>query len=94
MKCEFCGRSLTEQEALVHRKDGAKKIICPECFEKEAGVDYKTFAYRREVAKQTFFAVIFCLAATVYAFVEKGPLYGGLGLLLTVLIFFFAGNRR
>ena len=75
-------------------KDGEKEVICPECFEQAVGVDYKTFVYRREVAKQTMFAVLFCLCATGYAFWEKGPMYGVAGLLLTVLIFFLSGKAR
>ena len=75
-------------------EQGEEEIICPACFEAATGVDYKTFAYRREVAKQTLFATLFCLGATIYAFVEKGPMYGAAGLLLTVLIFFFAGKAR
>ena len=56
--CSICGRALSEKEALVHQgKDGKKEIICPACFEKEVGIDYETFRYRRENAKQTFFAV-------------------------------------
>ena len=53
--CSICGRALSEKEALVHQgKDGQKEIICPACFEKEVGIDYETFRYRRENAKQTF----------------------------------------
>ncbi len=52
--CSICGRALSEKEALVHQgKDGKKEIICPACFEKEVGIDYETFRYRRENAKQT-----------------------------------------
>ena len=40
------------------------------------------------------FAVVFCLAATVYAFVEKGALWGVLGLVLTVLVYLFASKAR
>ena len=95
LKCSRCQKQLTEKEALVHKnKAGEKEVICQDCFAAAAGVDYKTFAYRREVAKQTFFAVIFCLGATVYAFVEKGPMYGVIGLVLTALIYFFSGKAR
>ena len=46
--CSICGRALSEKEALVHQgKDGKKEIICPACFEKEVGIDYETFRYRR-----------------------------------------------
>ena len=45
--CSECGRQLEEKEALVHKAaDGSKKIICPACFEKLTGVDYRTYAYR------------------------------------------------
>ena len=95
LKCSDCGRYLHEKEALVHKDEqGEKHIICPECFEKATGIDYKTFAYRKENAKQTFFAVLFCLGATIYAFIEKGPLYGGLGILLTILVYFFSSKAR
>ena len=95
LKCTRCGKSIEEKDALKHKNaDGKQEIICLSCFEAATGVDYKTFAYRREVAKQTLFATLFCLAATIYAFWEKGPYYGAAGLLLTVLIFFFAGKVR
>ena len=95
LKCTRCKRNLTDKEALTHKNAaGEREIICPECFEAATGVDYKTFAYRREVAKQTFFATLFCFGATIYAFVEKGPMYGAAGLVLTALIFFFAGKAR
>ena len=95
LKCSRCKKQLTDKEALTRKNEaGEREIICPACFEAATGVDYKTFAYRREVAKQTFFATVFCLGATVYAFIEKGPLYGAIGLVLTVLIFLFAGKAR
>ena len=95
LKCADCGRDLPEKEALVHKdSEGKKHIICPECFQKATGIDYKTFAYRKENAKQTIFAVLFCLGATIYAFVEKGLLYGGLGILLTILVYFFSSKVR
>ena len=75
-------------------KEGQREVICRECFEKETGVDYETFAYRRESAKQVLFGTLFCLMATIYAFVEEGPLYGAAGLVLTVLIFLFAGKAK
>lgn len=91
--CSICGRALNEKEALVHQgKDGQKKIICPACFEKEVGIDYETFRYRRENAKQTFFAVLFCLGTTVYAFIEKGWPYGLLGIVLTILVYLFSSR--
>lgn len=95
LKCTKCSRDLPEEEALVHTdEEGVRHIICPECFEKATGIDYKTFAYRKENAKQTLFAVLFCLGATVYAFVEKGPLYGGLGILLTLLVYLFSSKAK
>ena len=93
--CSMCGRELSEQEALVHKTEqGEKKIICPACFEKATGVDYKTFAFRKEKAKQTLLAVLLCLAGTVYAFVERGPLWGLLGIVLTVLVYLFSSKLK
>ena len=95
LKCDLCGRDLEEKEALVHKNEqGKREIICPECFEKAAGIDYKTFAYRKENAKQTLFALLLCIGATIYAFVEKGPMYGGLGIVLTVLVFLFSSKAK
>ena len=93
--CAKCGKKLADKEALVHKNiDGKREIICHDCFKDATGVDYKTFLYRREAAKQTLFATIFCLAATVYAFVTEGPLYGAAGIAITVLIFFFSAKVR
>lgn len=93
--CAKCGKKLADKEALVHKNiDGKQEIICHECFKEATGVDYKTFLYRREAAKQTLFATIFCLAATIYAFVNEGPLYGAAGIFVTVLIFFFSAKVR
>ena len=39
-------------------------------------------------------AVLFCLAATIYAFMEKGPLYGGLGIILTILVYIFSSKAK
>lgn len=95
VKCDLCGRDVEEKDALKHKnKQGKVEIICPECFEKATGVDYKTFAYRKENAKQTLFALLFCIGATIYAFVENGPLYGGLGIILTILVFFFSAKVK
>lgn len=95
VRCAHCGKSLDEKEALRHKKkDGGEEIICRDCFKEITGIDYQTFAYRRENAKQTIFAVVFCFAATVYAFVEKGALWGVLGLVLTVLVYLFASKAR
>lgn len=95
LKCTKCGRELPEKEALVHIKESKEQeIICPECFQKCAGIDYKTFSYRKESAKQTFWAVAFCLAATLYAFSEKGVLYGIAGLICTLLIWRFASKIK
>lgn len=92
LKCSQCGKSIEEKDALVYGQD--KRIICHECFEKATGVDYKTFAFRKENAKMTIFAVIFCLIGTIYAFVERGPLYGLLGIVLTVLVYLFASKAK
>ena len=87
VRCAHCGKSLDEKEALRHKKkDGGEEIICRDCFKEITGIDYQTFAYRRENAKQTIFAV--------YAFVEKGALWGVLGLVLTVLVYLFASKAR
>jgi len=95
LTCHKCGKELAEKDALLHKNtDGSKEVICHECFKTATGIDYKTFAFRKENAKQTLFAVVFCLAATVYAFMEKGPLYGGLGIAATVLIYFFASKAK
>ena len=95
LNCAHCGKKLKEDEALVHKNlDGQREIICHECFEKAVGVDYKTFMYRREAAKQTLFATLFCLGVSIYAFVEKGPLYGIGGLVITVLVFLFSAKVR
>ena len=95
LKCEHCGKTMDEKEALRHQtEDGREEVICKACFKEITGVDYDTFAFRRENAKQTLFAVVFCLAAPSYAFVEKGPLWGGLGIVLTVLIYLFASKAR
>mgnify|MGYP001247055221 CR=1 FL=1 len=77
VECSICHKHIDEKVALVNTdKDGNKRVICQECFKQEAGVDYETFAYRKENAKQISIAVIICLVMTIYAFVEKGPLYG------------------
>lgn len=95
LKCALCGKALDEKSALVHKNPkGEREIICYDCFEKETGVDYKTFAYRRESAKQVLFATIFCILFTIYAFVEQGPLYGAAGIVITILIFLFAGKVK
>ena len=75
VECSICHKHIDEKVALVNTdKDGNKRVICQECFKQEAGVDYETFAYRKENAKQISIAVIICLVMTIYAFVEKGPL--------------------
>lgn len=94
-KCGLCGKVLEPKEALLHKNaKGEREVICRECFERETGVDYETFAYRRESAKQVLFATVFCLLATIYAFVEEGALYGVAGLIVTVLIFLFGGKVK
>ena len=95
LKCSECQRDLPEKEALVNKnEEGEQRIICPECFQKLTGVDYKTFAFRKENAKQTFWAVLFCLAATVYAFMEKGVAWGIGGIVLTVLVYLFSSKVK
>ena len=95
LNCQTCGKELAEKDALIHQSEGQdRQIICHDCFKAATGTDYKTFAYRKESAKQTFFAVIFCLAASVYAFVEKGPVWGSLGLAATVAIYFLASKAK
>jgi NAD-dependent SIR2 family protein deacetylase len=95
LTCQKCSKVITEKEALVHKDEkNEQAIICPDCFKAATGVDYKTFAFRKESAKQTFFAVIFCLAATIYAFIEKGPIYGVFGIAATILIYLFASKVK
>lgn len=95
LNCAMCGKKLGEKEALVHKNlDGKQEIICHDCFKEATGVDYKTFLYRREAAKQTLFATLFCLAATIYAFVAEGWEYGVAGIFLTILIFLFSAKVR
>jgi hypothetical protein len=95
LKCSICGRDLQEKDALIHKtKDGSQAVICPECFKKKTGIDYNTFAIRKENAKQTIIAVVVCLAATIYAAVEKGLLYGIAGLILTILVYCFASRAK
>lgn len=94
LKCSICGREISEKEALINQdKEGHKRIVCRECFEDAVGTDYDTFRYRKENAKQTLIAVLFCLVATIYAFVERGPLYGLLGIVLTILVYLFAAKK-
>ena len=91
--CTMCGKKLKENEALVHKNsEGEKVIICYDCFEKEVGVDYETFKHRKNVAFQVILATIFCIGASIYAFIEKGPLYGVAGLIVAILIFMYAGK--
>lgn len=93
--CSRCGKKLAREEALVHKNAaGQQEIICHECFKEATGVDYKTFMYRREAAKQTLFATLFCLAATIYAFVEEGWEYGVAGIFITILIFLFSAKVK
>ena len=95
LKCSECGRSLEEKEALVNKDSkGNQRVLCPECFQKLTGIDYKTFAYRKENAKQTFFAVLFCLAATGYACYTKGWEWGVGGLILTILVYLFSSKAK
>ena len=86
VECSICHKKIDEKKALVNTtQNGEKRII---------GVDYGTFAYRKENAKQIAIALVVCIAMTIYAFVEKGPLYGLAGIILTVLIYFFAGKIK
>ncbi len=95
LNCAICGKKLAEKDALIHKTmKGEKQIICHDCFKQATGVDYKTFLYRREAAKQTLFATLFCLAATIYAFIYEGPIYGVAGIFITILIFLFSAKVR
>ena len=95
LKCSECGRTLAEKDALVHTtEEGEKKIICQECFKNLTGIDYQTFALRKENAKQTLIAVLFCLACTAYAWYDKGLLWGIGGIVLTALVYLFSSKAR
>jgi DNA-directed RNA polymerase subunit RPC12/RpoP len=95
LKCAHCGRTLAESEALKHKtENGQEEIICRDCFKKITGIDYDTFSFRRENAKMTLFAVLFCVIATIYAFAERGPLWGLGGIALTVLVYLFSSKAR
>lgn len=95
LECSICHKKITEADALVNKdRDGNQRIICKECFAKEVGVDYNTFAYRKENAKQIAISMVLCLTMTAYAFWEKGPFYGVIGIVLTVLIYFFAAKMK
>ncbi len=95
LNCAKCGKNLKQEEALIHKNlDGKQEIICHDCFKEATGVDYKTFLYRREAAKQTLFATLFCIAATIYAFVEEGWEYGVAGIFITILIFLFSAKVK
>ncbi|WP_303104420.1 hypothetical protein [uncultured Mitsuokella sp.] len=94
LKCSICGREISEKEALINQdEEGRRRIVCRKCFEEAVGTDYDTFRYRKENARQTLIAVLFCLAATIYAFIARGPLYGLLGIVLTVLVYLFATKK-
>ena len=95
LNCSECGRTLEEKDALVHTTEaGEKKVICQECFKELTGVDYQTFALRKENAKQTFIAVLFCLACTAYAWYDKGWMWGIGGIILTALVYLFSSKAR
>ena len=95
LKCSECGRTLAEKDALVHTtEEGEKKIICQECFKNLTGIDYQTFALRKENAKQTLIAVLFCLACMAYAWYDKGLLWGIGGIVLTALVYLFSSKAR
>jgi len=93
--CAHCGKKISDKDALTYKDEqGNPEIICHECFKKETGVDYETFAKRRQMAKGTLFAILMCVLATIYAFIEKGALWGLLGIALTVLVYFFASKAK
>ena len=93
--CDKCGASIEEKDALVHTgKEKEQEILCRACFQKETGVDYDTFAHRKEQTKQTLFAVILCSIATIYAFTERGAIYGCIGLVLTALVYFWGSKAK
>ena len=95
VKCSECSRDIAEAEALVNTgENGEKRILCQDCFQKLTGVDYKTFAFRKENAKQTLLAVLFCIGATIYAFVEKGVEWGLGGIVLTILVYLFSSKAK
>lgn len=95
LTCEVCGKKILKEEALVHKNiEGKAEIICHECFEQATGVDYETFVYRREAARHTLVATVFCICVTIYAFVDKGPMWGTAGVIVTLLIFFFSAKVR
>lgn len=95
IKCSSCGKDLAESEALIHKNSfGNKDIICKDCFKSITGIDYETFIYRRESAKQTFFAVLFCLAATIYAAATRGIEWGAIGIVLTIAVYLFASKAK
>lgn len=90
VECSLCHKMVEDKQALVNTDEaGKQRILCRDCFKKEAGVDYQTFSYRKENAKTLTWSVLFCIAMTIYAFWEKGPLYGVMGIMLTVLIYYF-----
>lgn len=94
-KCTECGLELEDKDALIHKNSaGEQRIICKSCFHRLTGIDYETFAYRKENAKQTFFAVLFCLAATAYAGFTRGWEWAVGGIVLTVLVYMFASKVR
>lgn len=95
LTCAHCGKRIEEKDALQHKNEaGENEVICQDCFKEIMGVDYQTFRLRRENAKQTIFAVAVCVIATIYAFVERGALWGGLGIVLTVLVYLFSSKAR
>ena len=95
VRCDTCHKEIEEKDALKRKNDkGEQEVICPDCFKEIMGMDYKTFAYRRAVMMQTLLACLFCLGATVYAFVEKGALYGAAGIVLTILVYVFSVRFR
>ena len=54
LKCDHCGTIMEEKDALRHKtEDGREEIICKPCFQEITGVDYDTFAFRRENANSS-----------------------------------------
>ena len=95
LNCSICGREVSEKDALKRQGEtGGEEIICPYCFKQAVGIDYKTFAYRKENARQIFLAVLFCSMVTVYVFFTKGIIYGLFGALLTIIVWWFAGKAK
>lgn len=93
--CCICHKEFPKEDILVNTtENNEQRLICKECFKKEVGVDYNTFQYRKENAKSISIAVIFSLGISIYAFLEKGIGYGFLGLIFTILIYYFGFKTK